>query len=136
MWTCPKCGRAFKEQSHRHVCNPQATPIDDYNAVQPEAIKLILYQIRDKIRTILPEAQERISWGMPTYWKDHNIIHFAAHKKHIGLYPGPEAIAHFSNQLKGYKTSKGAIQFPYDQPIPLVLIGEIAEWCYQTGHRH
>jgi uncharacterized protein YdhG (YjbR/CyaY superfamily) len=136
MWTCPKCGSAFKEQTHKHLCNPQATPIDDYIAVQPEAIQPILYQVRDKIRTVLPEVQERISWRMPTYWKDHNIIHFAAHKNHIGLYPGPEAIEHFSDQLQAYKSSKGAIQFPYEREIPLDLIGHIAQWCYETGHHH
>ena len=136
MWTCPKCGRAFKDQTLEHVCNPHATPIDDYIAVQPEAIQPILIRVRNKIHTILPEAQERISWRMPTYWKDHNIIHFAAHKNHIGLYPGPEAITHFSDQLQTYKSSKGAVQFPYNAEIPLDLIGDIAQWCYETGHHH
>lgn len=66
---------------------------------------------------------------MPTYWKKHNLIQFAAFKKHIGLYPGPKAIEIFSDHLKAYKTSKGAIQFPYDQPLPLELIAQIAQWC-------
>lgn len=134
MWQCPKCGREFETENQDHHCD--ATPIDAYIAAQPEEVQPYLIQVRDVIRDALPEAQERISWRMPTYWKGHNIIHFAAHKHHIGLYPGPEAIVHFSDRLKEHKTSKGAIQFPYDNQIPLELIGEIAKWCYETGHHH
>jgi len=72
---------------------------------------------------------EKISWSMPTYWKKHNLIQFAEFKKHVGLYPGPEAVEAFADRLQAYKTSKGAIQFPYDKPLPLALIGEIAKWC-------
>jgi uncharacterized protein YdhG (YjbR/CyaY superfamily) len=134
MWKCPICGREFDDQNQDHLCNP--TPIDDYIAAQPERLQPFLILVRDKLRAMLPDAQERISWKMPTYWKDHNIIHFAAHKNHIGLYPGPEAIAHFSDKLKAYKSSKGAVQFQYNEEIPLTLIGEIARWCYETGHHH
>lgn len=66
---------------------------------------------------------------MPTYWEKQNLIQFAAFKKHIGLYPGPEAVEAFGGRLKEYKTSKGAIQLPYDKPLPLELISEIARWC-------
>ena len=66
---------------------------------------------------------------MPTYWKGRNLIHFAAFKRHIGLYPGPEAVEAFAGQLRAYKTSKGAIQIPYSGPLPLALIAEIAAWC-------
>jgi uncharacterized protein YdhG (YjbR/CyaY superfamily) len=110
--------------------------IDDYVSSQLEDIQPLLKKVRETIRAALPEAQERISWRMPTFWKDHNIIHFAAHKNHIGLYPGPEAIAHFSDRLKNFKTSKGAVQFPYNEDIPLQLIAEMATWCYETGHHH
>ena len=67
---------------------------------------------------------------MPTYWKGRNIIHFAAIKNHIGLYPGGEAPVVFAEKLKDYKTSKGTIQFPLNKEIPLELIAEIAVWCY------
>ncbi|MEL7567718.1 MAG: DUF1801 domain-containing protein, partial [Dehalobacterium sp.] len=93
-------------------------------------------QVRDIIRAVLPDAQERISWSMPTYWNKRNIIHFAAFKKHIGLYPGDKAIENFGDCLKEYKTSKGAVQLPYDKPLPLQLIAEIAKWCYETGNHH
>ena len=66
---------------------------------------------------------------MPTYRKKHNLIQFAASKKHIGLYPGPEAVEAFSDRLKEYETSKGTIRLPYDRPLPLDLIGDIARWC-------
>ena len=85
-------------------------------------------------RIPLPDAEERISWSMPTYRKDHNIIHFAAQKKHIGLYPGPEAVAYFSGRLDqaGLLYSKGSIQIPYSDDLPLELIAEIADWCRST----
>lgn len=103
--------------------------IDAYIAAQPESIQPFLHKVRDTIRAALPEAQERISWRMPTYWNKHNIIHFAAFKKHIGLYPGPKAIENFADRLTAYKTSKGAVQLPYSEPLPLELIAEIARWC-------
>ena len=81
------------------------------------------------IKGSLPEAKEKISWSMPTYWKGRNLIQFAAFKKHIGLYPGPEAVEAFADRLTDYKTSKGTIQIPYSKPLPLELIGEIAAWC-------
>lgn len=60
---------------------------------------------------------------------DPNIIQFAIFRNHIGLYPGPEAVAVFADRLQEYRTSKGAIQLPYDRPLPLELIGDIARWC-------
>lgn len=110
--------------------------IDAYIADRPEKIQPILNQVRDIIRASLPDAKERISWRMPTFWDKTNIVHFAAHKNHLGIYPGEQAMVHFSDRLKDYKTSKGAIQFPYNKPIPFDLIGEIAVWCYETGNHH
>ena len=104
--------------------------IDAYIETQAMEVQPLLHQIRNTIRTALPDAQERISWRMPTYWNGHNIIHFAAFKKHIGVYPGEKAMVHFAGRLTEYKTSKGAIQIPYDKPLPLDLIAEIARWCY------
>jgi uncharacterized protein YdhG (YjbR/CyaY superfamily) len=136
MWICPKCGREFETENQFHNCTEKQSPIDAYISAQPEKIQPYLHQVHNTILAALPNVQERISWRMPTYWKEHNIIHFAAHKNHIGLYPGPEAIEHFSDRFTEYKTSKGAVQFPYDEQIPLGLIGEIAKWCYETGHHH
>lgn len=96
---------------------------------QPEQAQPFLRQINETIKSALPDAIGKISWSMPTYWKKRNLIHFAAFKKHIGLYPGPEAVEAFADKLKEYKTSKGTIRFPFDKPLPLELIGEIARWC-------
>ena len=136
MWQCLKCGREFKNQNQDHFCGEPLKTIDAYIAAQPESVQPFLNQVRDTIRAVLPDAQERISWSMPTYWNKHNIIHFAAFKKHIGLYPGPKAIENFADRLKEYKTSKGAVQLPYSKPLPLDLIADIVIWCNKTGNHH
>jgi len=133
MWECPKCGREFKNQNQDHYCGDAPKTIDDYIAMQPEEIRPLLQQIRDTIRSVLPDVEERISWRMPTFCKRHNIIHFAAFKNHIGIYPGDKAMEHFAGQLTGYRTSKGALQLPYCKPLPLELIADMAKWCYTTG---
>lgn len=66
---------------------------------------------------------------MPTYWKGRNLIHFAASKKHIGLYPGDEAVAAFADELEGFSVSKGTIRLPYYKDLPVELITRIAQWC-------
>lgn len=129
MWECPKCGRKFKRANQDHYCGAAPQSIAEYLARQPEEVQPYLFQIDEAIRSALPDTMQKISWSMPTYWKKRNLIQFAAFQKHIGLYPGPEAVEAFAQQLQGYKTSKGAIQFPYEEPLPLDLIGEIAAWC-------
>lgn len=132
MWTCPKCGRIFKRREQSHYCGKAPETIDEYIAIQPKEVQQYLKEVRDSLRAALPEAEERISWSMPTYWKKHNIIQFASFKNHIGLYPGPEAVLEFSERLKEYKTSKGSIQLPYNRALPVKLISDIARWCYET----
>lgn len=134
MWTCPKCGRIFKRQEQSHYCGKAPETVEEYIAAQPEEIREYLKRIREVLLAALPEAQERISWSMRTFWREHNIIQFAGFKKHVGLYPGPEAVEAFSGRLKEYKTSKGAIQLPYGRPVPAELISDIARWCYETGN--
>jgi uncharacterized protein YdhG (YjbR/CyaY superfamily) len=104
---------------------------DEYIYYQPENIRTILLRVREAIRSALPDAAEKISYRMPTYWQGHNLIHFAAMKNHLGIYPGAEAMEHFALRLTEYKTSKGAIQFPYKGfgAEQLALISEIAAWC-------
>lgn len=133
MWTCPKCNRTFKHENQSHYCGEKPKTIDDYIASQEEKRQPDLNFIREILRTSLPQAEERISWSMPTYWKGHNIVHFAASKNHIGFYPGPAAVAFFSKELKKYKTSKGTIQIPYGD-IDADLVGRIAKWCLETGN--
>ena len=128
MWKCPKCGRTFQKAHQDHYCGEPPKSIAEYIERQPEHTRPYLRQVNEAIRAALPEAAEKISWSMPTYWKKRNLIQFAAFQKHIGLYPGPQAVEAFRDRLTGYKTSKGAIQFPYEKALPLELIGEIARW--------
>lgn len=102
--------------------------VDEYIALFSEEVQDILKQVRQTIREAAPEAIEKISWQMPTFWQKENLIHFAAMKNHIGLYPGEKGVRVFTDKLTGYKTSKGAIQFPIDGPIPYGLISEITRF--------
>lgn len=129
MWECPKCGRRFKNTNQDHYCGEAPKTIEEYISRRPEEIQPYLEQVNMAIKSAIPEAVEKISWSMPTYWKKHNLIQFAAFKKHIGLYPGPEAVKTFADRLQEYKTNKGTIQLSYDKPLPLDLIAEIAKWC-------
>ena len=136
MWKCPKCGRSFKNENQSHYCGKAPETIDEYILAQDEGIRDQLRSVRETIHKELPDATEKISWSMPTWWQGHNIIHFAAQKKHIGLYPGPEAVVQFAEKLDqaGCKHSKGSIQIPYSDDLPLDLISEIAGWCRDTGN--
>ena len=136
MWKCPKCGRTFKNTNQDHYCGKAPETIDEYILSQDEDIRERLQTIRTVLRNTLPDVVEKISWSMPTYWKEHNIIHFAASKKHIGLYPGPEAVEHFTEQLNqaGYPFSKGTIRIPHTKDLNTELIAEIAAWCRDTGN--
>ncbi|MPN52136.1 hypothetical protein SDC9_199790 [bioreactor metagenome] len=136
MWKCPECGKIFPTQNQDHSCAQAQKTVEEYISAQSESVRLLLHRVRETLRAALPDAQECISWGMPTYRDKRNIIHFAAFKNHIGVYPGPEAIEHFADQLSGYKSSKGAVQLPYSEPLPLDLIAEMAVWCRATGHHH
>ena len=136
MWKYPKCGRTFGNQNQSHYCGKAPETIDEYIFAQDEDIRGQLQKVREAIGKELPDAAEKISWSMPTWWSGHNIIHFAANKKHIGLYPGPEAVAFFAEKLNraGCTCSKGSIQIPYSNDLPLELIAEIAAWCGKTGN--
>ena len=84
-WKCPKCGREFQREEQQHYCVKPKT-VDEYIAAQEERVRPRLEALRSLLRETLPEAEERISWSMPTFWKGQNLIHFAAAKKHV--YPG------------------------------------------------
>lgn len=133
MWVCPKCQREFKKENQSHYCGNAPKTIEQYIEAQIEEIQPYLREVQAAIHAAIPEAQERISWSMPTFWQGRNIIHFAANKKHIGLYAGEEAVVEFAERLKPYKTSKGTIRIPYEKPLPLELIADIAVWCYKES---
>ncbi|MDV0431624.1 DUF1801 domain-containing protein [Lactiplantibacillus sp. DA1] len=104
------------------------TPIETYIASAPQAYQPQLIALQQTIAAVLPEAKEQLKYQMPTFYWHENVIHFALFKHHFGLYPTPSAIDAFHDQLIDYKTSKGAIQFPLDQPLPLELITAITEF--------
>ena len=131
MWICPQCRRAFARQDQAHFCARPQT-IEDYIACQDAAVQPRLREVQAILRAALPQAQERISWAMPTYWKGRNLIHFATSKKHLGLYPGGEATAAFAEELKGFDVSKGASRLPYEKELPAELIARIARWCLEA----
>lgn len=106
----------------------ESTVIDAYIGAQREDVQPMLHTLRGIIKAAAPNASEKISWGMPTFWQKKNIIHFAAFQRHVGLYPGSEAIAAFAERLTPYKTSKGAIQLPCGQPIDEKLVRDIVLW--------
>lgn len=108
--------------------NDKVQTIDEYIAQFPENIREILTHIRGIIRQAAPEASEAIKYMMPTFVFNGNLVHFAAQKKHIGFYPSPSGIEQFKNEFTPYKWSKGAVQFPIDQPIPYDLIRRITEF--------
>ena len=132
MWKCEKCGRDFKNTNQDHYCAQKPSSIDEYIKSQPEKIQPLLFKIRETIKKAAPEAIEKISWRMPTFWQGENLIHFAAFKNHIGIYPGDLTKIPFSKQLSGYQTSKGAIQFPLDKPIDYDLIIQITKFRVST----
>lgn len=102
--------------------------IDEYIATFPQEVQVILEQLRKIIRESAPEAEEAIRYQMPTFRLNGNLVHFAAYKNHIGFYPTPSAIEKFTEELSSYKTSKGAIQFPLNEPIPFTLAKEIVRF--------
>ena len=135
MWKCPKCGRTFKNENQSHYCGKAPETIDEYILAQNEAVQPRLREIREIFRAAFPDAEERISWSMPTYWKGRNILHFAASKKHLGLYPGGEATTVFAEELKEYDVSKGTIRLPWNKELPTELIQTIARWCYKEYNK-
>ena len=104
--------------------------IDAYIASCEPNVQPLLQELRSFIRKHAPEASEKISWAMPTFFLNGNLIHFAAQKKHIGIYPGPSGIEAFTADFEklGLKYSKGAVQFPFNKPLPWDLIQSIVEY--------
>jgi uncharacterized protein YdhG (YjbR/CyaY superfamily) len=101
------------------------TSIDEYIGQFPKEVQSLLSQLRETIHQAAPLAEECINYAMPTFKLHGNLVHFAVFKKHIGFYPAPSGVEIFKEEIKDYKTSKGAIQFPLDRELPLDLISKI-----------
>lgn len=106
----------------------QPNNINEYIATFPPDVQKILNMLRDTIQKAAPDATEKISYAMPTFYLNGNLVHFAAYKNHIGFYPAPSGIEAFEKELSVFKTSKGAVQFPINKPLPLTLITKIVKY--------
>ncbi len=105
-----------------------ADTIDSYIKGFPAKTQKALKQIRSAIRKLAGESEEKMSYGVPTYWWHGNLVHFGGYERHIGFYPGPSAIAAFKDELKEYKSAKGSVQFPIDKPLPMALIRKMVQF--------
>ncbi len=113
------------------ITSDKPQSIENYLQQFPEEIRSMLQTLHMTIKKEIPEAEEIISYNMPAFRLYENIVYYAAFKNHIGLYPTSSPIAAFKEDLKPFKTSKGAIQFPLDKPLPLDLIRKIVTFRLQ-----
>ena len=102
--------------------------VDAYIAGCRPEVRALLEQLRTTVQKSAPAATEAIKYGIPTFVLHENLVHFAACARHIGFYPSPSGIAAFKKELAGYKSAKGSVQFPLDEPMPLALIAKIVKF--------
>jgi len=110
-----------------------ATDIDEYIADFPEHTRELLEQMRTIISKAAPTAKEKISYAIPAFEQDGNLVHFAGYKNHIGFYPGAAPLVDFKKELSIYKTAKGSIQFPVEKALPVGLITRIVKYRIKTN---
>lgn len=120
--------RTKKTVKPKSVNAGTARTIDAYIANFPPAVQKVLRQLRAAIRRAAPEGKEKISYGMPAFELHGNLVYFAGYKKHIGFYATPTGHAAFAKALSRYKTGKGSVQFPLDEPLPLKLIEKMVRF--------
>jgi uncharacterized protein YdhG (YjbR/CyaY superfamily) len=102
--------------------------IDEYIAGFPPEVQSLMRKLRATIRKAAPRAEEKISYQIPTFYLQGQLVYFGGFKKHIGFYPGAAAIAKFKKELSAYKGAKGSVQFPFTEPMPLDLIDKIVKF--------
>lgn len=107
---------------------PEYKSIDEYIHLFPEHIQKKLEELREAIKEQAPQASEKISYQIPTFYLNGNLVHFAAFSKHIGFYPTSSGIDAFESELSKYKTSTGTVQFPIEEPLPIELIKKIVKF--------
>ncbi|KQY93558.1 hypothetical protein ASD24_20520 [Paenibacillus sp. Root52] len=108
--------------------NPFSVQVDEYIMGFAPEVQARLQALRQMIREAAPNAEEKISYKMPTYAQHGNLVHFAAYQNHIGFYPAPSGITAFQEELSTFKGAKGSVQFPHNQPLPEELIRRIVEF--------
>ncbi len=104
---------------------PPTANVDAYISQFSADVQAQLQQLRKIIHTVAPDANEKISYGIPTFYLHGNLVHFAAYRNHIGFYPSSSGVLAFAQELTSYKTSRGTVQFPLGQPLPVELIKKI-----------
>lgn len=102
--------------------------VDDYIAAFPPPTQKLLKALRTVIKKAVPKAEEGIGYGMPAYKLNGPLVYFAGYKEHIGFYPTPSGITSFDKELSAYKKSKGAVQFPLNEPLPVKLIEKMVKF--------
>jgi uncharacterized protein YdhG (YjbR/CyaY superfamily) len=117
--------RFYPNQNPMAMDKKQFNTIGEYIGSFPEDVQRILEKMRQTIRDAAPESVEAISYQMPTFKLNGNLVHFAAFKNHIGFYPTPSGIEAFKKELSQYPGAKGSVQFPIDKPIPYDLVKKI-----------
>ncbi len=105
-----------------------AASINDHIAGFPEETRDVLEELRALIRAAAPDATEKMSYAIPTYYLNGNLVHFAGYEKHVGFYPGASGMQAFEAELKPYKRGKGSVRFPLDEPLPAGVIRRIVEF--------
>lgn len=126
MWRCEICGREFKNKNQSHSCKSFRT-IDEYIAQFSPHDQNKLQVLRELINKLAPEAVEKMSWNMPTFFQYNNLVHFVMQKNHIGFHVGPTAVKAFENELLNFHFNKGTIHLPNDQAFPHQLIEKIVQ---------
>jgi uncharacterized protein YdhG (YjbR/CyaY superfamily) len=109
--------------------------VDEYIRMFPKDVQAKLESIRQLVRKLAPEAQEKISYQMPTFYLDGNLVHFAAFNKHIGFYPTPSGIEAFQKELSKFKNAKGSVQFPMDRALPMALIKRMVKYRLEKNRK-
>lgn len=105
-----------------------AEEVDKFIGTFPEHTQKMLEIVRETIRKAAPEAEEHFSYMMPAYKFQGALVYFSGYKNHIGFYPGASGVANFKDDIAKYKTAKGSIQFPLDEPVPTDLISKIVQF--------
>jgi uncharacterized protein YdhG (YjbR/CyaY superfamily) len=113
----------------------QYKTIDEYIAAFPGETRKILETMRQTISKAAPDATEVIAYGIPTFWLNGNLVHFAAFKNHIGFFPTPAGIDAFRDRLSSFRLSKGTVRFPLEKPIPYDLVEAITAFRVQENRR-
>lgn len=109
--------------------------IDEYISTFLDEIQTKLKEIREAVKQKAPQASEKISYGMPTFYLNGSLVHFAAFKMHIGFFPAPSGIEAFEKELSKYRTGKGTLQFPYNQEVPMELIRKVVKFRVEENSK-